>query len=617
MSRKEKIVTTIHNEEVSISACRKFPLGWYKIGKVNEEKSGDCYLINDKYYRYETDQVVFDHELKKHVLKNDSVVLGVIAFDKCGHTLGYFTLTNKNILTHTLNGDYYVIDENLFKTTRVYREQLSTGEYYHIEMLDSKEFNKIKTPSKEYKTSLPYDSKDVLDDFLKVYTKLDIPVNANIEKYAPIMKDLTFGLEFETVAGYIPNRQINNLGLIPLRDGSIEGIEYVSVPLSGEKGLQTTVNITEVLAKKTKFDNTCALHLHIGGVPRTKEFILAFLKTTLFIQEDIYKMFPLYKKYNFRIKNKNYSKPYDPFLFLSQMDPVITKENIDENFNIFFQYLSMGTSFSEYKNDLENVLFHPYDRDGHQKWNVRTRYYIHNLIPLIFGNKKTIEFRIHTPTFDSNKIIPFIFMNGLIVQFVMNNTKAILENKKYLSKFSGLKDLLHLEITNHKVESISKFYDSMMNYIDIRTSNTEIQNRNGEIQGKEEDISSCRYIKWNIPISEKKEVEESFYDESIKYVDNAFKNARKLEQEMMTNHSNMVLAKAMRDSKSNPKSRYKTPIEEYKNTVKNSKTKVDIVLEKEFGFNSEGFNPELNKMSNQLEEGFTVNDLTHTLEEWK
>jgi hypothetical protein len=38
----------------------------------------------------------------------------------------------------------------------------------------------------------------------------------------------TFGLEFETAGGFIPQHQLYELGLIPLRDGSIKGIEFTS-----------------------------------------------------------------------------------------------------------------------------------------------------------------------------------------------------------------------------------------------------------------------------------------------------------------------------------------------------------------------------------------------------
>ena len=502
---KEKQVITINNETLPISNCRKFEAGYYTIGEVGVEGSGDCFFIGGKYYRIETGQVVFDNEVGEHVLKNELIVHGILEFEKDGYKLGYFTMTDKNVKVNTPTGSYFAFNEEIFKSNKTYREKLSNGEYYHIDLLDSKEFNKIKVPPQEYKTSLPYDSKDVLNDFLQIYKDLDVPINPTINKYSSLLRDLTFGVEFETIAGFVPNRQLNNLGLIPLRDGSIAGIEYVSVPLSAGKGLQTIVNISEVLKKKTKYNNTCALHVHLGNIPRTKEFILAFFLTTCFIQDDIYRMFPLYKKYNFRIKNKNYSKPYPIFDLISKLDPEINDKNIDKNFDVLFTYLSMGHSFAEYGNDLSKVTSHPADPDGHQKWNIRTRYYLHNLIPLIFGNKTTVEFRIHTPTFDANKIIPFIFMNALLVNFVKDNIDNILKGKGFLTNFGDLRNLLSNVIYNEptKCNDMKSFHDDIISYIDSRMQKTEDQNRQGNILGKEEHIYASRYLKWDAPIFKK------------------------------------------------------------------------------------------------------------------
>ena len=40
---------------------------------------------------------------------------------------------------------------------------------------------------------------------------------------------------------------------------------------------------------------------------------------------------------------------------------------------------------------LDNIISHPSDPNGNQKWNIRPRYLLFNIIPLIFGNKQTIE----------------------------------------------------------------------------------------------------------------------------------------------------------------------------------------------------------------------------------
>ena len=43
----------------------------------------------------------------------------------------------------------------------------------------------------------------------------------------------TFGIEFETAGGFLPQHRLYELGLIPLRDGSITGIEFATVVLKG------------------------------------------------------------------------------------------------------------------------------------------------------------------------------------------------------------------------------------------------------------------------------------------------------------------------------------------------------------------------------------------------
>lgn len=494
---KEKIVTTIQNQELPISQCRKFTEGYYKIGDINVENSGDCYQIDDKFFRFETGQVVFDNEKLQYVIKNNSVIEGVISIDEHGYNLGFFSMTDKNITINTINGRYLAINEGIFENNKTYRERLSDGEYYHIQMLDAREFGKMRPPSNEYKTSLPYDSGGVLKNYIAVYDKLDVELSENVKNYHSVLGNLTFGLEFETVAGFVPDRIIYQTGLIPLRDGSISGLEYVTIPLSGEKGLQTVINASKCLEKRTRYDETCALHLHLGNIPRTPEFILAFFKLTCFLQNEMYTLFPLYKKYNFKVKNKNYSEPYDIYDLISKMDCSITPDKINSNFEVLYSYLSMGESFSALNNNLDNVKNHPADREGRAKWNIRTRYHLNNFIPLIFGNKQTIEFRIHTPTFDVNKIIPFLIINASLVNFTMENTKKILEDKYFLSN-RRIGDIVAAHIQkNCTGKNVSRLMDSIYGYINGRQQVTAQENRNGNIRGNESAINGCKYIDWN------------------------------------------------------------------------------------------------------------------------
>ena len=494
----EKKVITIKGEELPISQCRKFNKLYYKLGDINIQNSGDCYLINGKCYREETGLIVYNYSIKEYVILNDNLLQGVVDVVDGNLIIGYFNNNTKYSKITDKNGkSHWLYNVEIFNNNKEYREHLSTGNFYHISTLQSWKFNKIEFPNKNYKYSLPYDSKGIIGNNLKNYNENYNPeISQNIKNYAPLLENLSFGLEFETTKGHIPDRVLNQYGLIPLRDGSISGIEYVTVPMEGEKGLQCTADILKELKKRTSYsDETCSLHLHLGNIPRTKEFILAFFKVGMKIQDEMFQMFPLYKKYNYHIKNKNYSAPLPTFEILSQLDPIIDSRNIDENFGILYKYLSMGQDFKSVGNNLENVLSHPADPNGNQKWLVKCRYFLYNLVPLIFGNKQTIEFRIHTPTYDVNKILPFIFMNSLIVNFVIRNQKLILNRKNFINSWSLL-DILYMQIDQYDIPNRNTFKDLMYSYIEIRKNYCERQILKGNIVGTESEIPSPIHINW-------------------------------------------------------------------------------------------------------------------------
>ena len=494
----EKKVITIKGEELPISQCRKFNKLYYKLGDINIQNSGDCYLINGKCYREETGLIVYNYSIKEYVILNDNLLQGVVDVADGNLIIGYFNNNTKYSKITDKNGkSHWLYNVEIFNNNKEYREHLSTGNFYHISTLQAWKFNKIEFPNKNYKYSLPYDSKGIIENNLKNYNENYNPeISQNIKNYAPLLENLSFGLEFETTKGHIPDRVLNQYGLIPLRDGSISGIEYVTVPMEGEKGLQCTADILKELKKRTSYsDETCSLHLHLGNIPRTKEFILAFFKVGMKIQDEMFQMFPLYKKYNYHIKNKNYSAPLPTFEILSQLDPIIDSRNIDENFGILYKYLSMGQDFKSVGNSLDNVLSHPADPNGNQKWNVKTRYYLYNILPLIFGNKQTIEFRIHTPTYDVNKILPFIFMNSLIVNFVIRNQKLILNRKNFINSY-GLLDILYMQIDQYDIPNRNTFKDLMYSYIEVRKNYCENQILKGNIVGTESEIPSPTHINW-------------------------------------------------------------------------------------------------------------------------
>lgn len=493
-----KLVKTINGEELDESLCHIMGGDYYKIGDPKKENSGDCYKIKGRYYKSTTEGVVFDHEKCKYTLRTMDIINGVIAVSSTGDfTMGYFSPNpreNVNIVTTNSNA-FVLINEEAVKNNRIYRYLKKEDCYVHHLSEKASAFNWLPVVDNKYKNSLEYDCRNVIPQYVKTYNDNVLEVNTTIQHFAPSLKDLTFGFEFETVMGRVPDRLAAPLGLIPLRDGSVAGLEYATIPLQGAKGMQAVVESCKVLNKFTQFDPiTCSLHLHIGNVPRTKEFLLSLFKVLANTQEYFFSMFPLYKQFNFGVKRKNYTRPFPVVDILSKMTPSITKDNIDDNFKELFSFLSMGQDFANYDNNLDNVTSHPSDPRGNSKWQIKSRYHWVNLIPLVFGNKSTVEFRIHTPTTDVNKVMDYLFLCGAIVNFAKDNQKAILETPGF--KWS-LNDIIYNVYKDQVLLG-----ESLGSYVYNRREHTKHQNSKGDIVGNESAIKRSPYFRWDVPLKD-------------------------------------------------------------------------------------------------------------------
>lgn len=443
------LVTTINGEKIPREKTRYIDGNYYKIGDRKIKDSGDCYKVDGKYRRASTGYIIYDHRTKQYEVfnSNNFVKNQVIGFKGKDPILGDFSINdNYEPVQIDINGKiYYVVDENILKNNRYYSEDLQSGIYKDRKKIDAYRFVIPSPCSSTYKNSLQYDSRQILyrakEKFNK-YKKDNKNISKNIKTLSKSLRGLSFGVEFETTKGFIPERICNKNGLIPLRDGSVGGIEYVTIPHSGEHGIQALLDSLRELKKRTEYDESCSLHFHIGNIPRTEEFFLALFKVLCFTQNKMFELFPIYKKYNFGFKRKHYTKPF-PFnetIFL--MDRKIDSSNIKENFNILFEFLSMGIPYHNYNNDLSNVEYHPSDPEGRSKWLIRSRYHYINLIPLLFGNKQTVEFRIHTPTYDESKIINFLLLCSTIINYTIKRQSNILNDSKFLRNIN-LHDIIY------------------------------------------------------------------------------------------------------------------------------------------------------------------------------
>lgn len=215
----------------------------------------------------------------------------------------------------------------------------------------------------------------------------------------------TFGIEFETSQGYIPENLCFRDGLIPLRDGSINAPEYSTIILNGNKGISLLHQQIETLKEYTNFNKDCSLHMHFGNYPIDPNALFNLYLVCKNLQYELESILPKLTFYSSEYKDngKNYCKKLPTY----------------DNFEMMYEKL-VGRNF------FGNLYqAHPNDIEHKRKWNISTRYYFVNFInALCYNSNKTIEFRFLRPTYNFKKIILWIYIFNAILEY----------SEKYFSK---------------------------------------------------------------------------------------------------------------------------------------------------------------------------------------
>jgi len=453
-----RLVKTFDGTTASRNKCRFIKGEYYEINK-------QCFLIKDKWYRINSGYIIFNYTKKQWILKAESsLAYGVVSYDFYDKALvfGYFEHDMFKSVGLMLNKtlypvmDYRILPSNLFVEYRAKGHFVPISDYNP----NADSVPKIAFNNHNYGIALPYNFKrfdqEILNNISKgAYDKLNLSIDTfknNVSRYAlNVIGDLTFGFEFETNLGMIPWYKLLQDGLVPLRDGSIRGIEYATIPLGGIEGIKILEKATTDLKDYTIISNQESLHLHIGNLPKKdyKKFIARLFAICCVIEKEIYSMFPEFSAQTskFKERKKDYNMP------LNRSIASIDQDKCFNNLAMFLaesdKYGGLGTA-------------HPNDTNEDHKWNVNTRYYWCNFIPALFGNTPTIEFRLHVPTFNMVKIINWLVICSSIIKYAdrIKNTDITPEELKGIT----LKDILHKEIRN------SKFKSYIFDYINKRKS---------------------------------------------------------------------------------------------------------------------------------------------------
>lgn len=441
MEIKDSIVTTVSGSEVKRNLCRK-------IGGEYYEMNVDCVPIDGKWYRKGNPRIYYNTTEEKYMKISPNTIYGVCSYNEPTNQYGkgYFEKSFENNYSIIINngGRQNVANKSLFdKIPKIWVK--NRGEYWDMEYAIRNRYN----PHNDYKGNRYiynferlYNSEALIPIFSEVdnskYTE-----NLIQDREFDLINKYSFGLEIETSVGIIPEHECIHFGLIPLRDGSISGHEYTTIPMTGTKGINLLMNQLKAIRNNCSIDKECSLHVHFGNFNITEENVLNLYNLLFSLQNELGEMFPryIYNTGEYKASGKDYCKK-----FKSKF------KTIDD----LYSFMSgVGTRWEG-----DFTLQHPLDPMRNHKWENSCRYYFCNLINILFGKSpKTAEFRMHTPTFNSSKIINWIF----ICTSILNYAENINEENPLLDKIT-LEDVINYSNDEKSAKIINNYIKERKDY---------------------------------------------------------------------------------------------------------------------------------------------------------
>jgi hypothetical protein len=419
-----RIITTFDKTPAVRKNC-KYIQGQFYI------KDRQCFYIENQWNRINNGKIIFDYETTQWIKKSSALLReGIVEINKEGGEkiiYGYYTpnplkniIVGANNFNGVPNGTDCISEEVATKLGLV--EAIIDGRFYQNSELSAQDVEVLKTKivpqrNSTYRFPFEYSSGRMIPEFIPTFQKHFSPITKLINTHRlKFLSKYTWGVEFETSKGTIPERFLWPNGLIACRDGSISGFEYVTIPLQGKKGIQAIYNSCALLQKYTAINANNALHIHVGNYPISMKSIIAIYRLGTRIQNEIYSMFPAYYHDTAIFKHKSYCGPLKNI-----------SSSLSDYKNVFYklyEQISGGYPFEAF-----DGREHPMDRSGNHKWNINPRYKYLNIIPLIFGNKRTVEFRVHTPTANPNKVIYWLFILIAILEFARKHQNELIANR--------------------------------------------------------------------------------------------------------------------------------------------------------------------------------------------
>lgn len=500
MARTEQ-VTTFDGKTIPRSRARRIRNEYYEVGV-------SCFKIDEsdgtsKWYRINTGKVARNFENgqyeKIETLLNKGLVKGVA--DKTMEMVYFKPDRFANVMLKESYGDMHTSAIPCLNARVAgeagYLENWSDGFFYNKANLTPTligDFTEKRTVS--YNRTLSHNADANSRDFLVAVSNYKeyatkIKVDPMAEEIAKLIAPYSIGIEFETSKGYIPPAMLATLGLIPLRDGSITGHEFSTVPLEGSAGIQILRDACRALSERCAIDYKCSFHVHIGGIKRDYITLIALYETCRAVQNSLLKLVAPFKldPVNRAKLEKDYCHKL-PDLKIDYENLFAKGElSMDRaaiEFDKIFFFLSCGVHMDSKWN--LNTFKHP---AGSQKWNISSRYHIINLVATVFSRSQTVEHRLHHCTLNFTKVINWVMICTAIVSFVDKNAEAIVHHNIKCTLDNIIKGYAcGFNYESDKVNPIGqKVAEYLKAYIDAREqtfktyANLEVWCPPGEIKG--------------------------------------------------------------------------------------------------------------------------------------
>lgn len=461
---------------------RKIAGETHTVGNVREYNSGTCYYIDGKYRRISTGVIIYNWEQGIYMLKSTAnIIAGSVLYE--GKLIsGYFTPNSIKNFQCTTHGTVYFNIEAAIADGKYIR--LCSPQNNVVSIPYNKEELIINKQRYASFSAEIYGAKNnpAFDLMIEEHagnspSNLTHKNKAKVSQISSLLNPYTYGLEYETSSGNVPIYFLYRYGVVPVKDGSISGHEYITIPLSSKKVIPYTTAICDTLADNTLVNADCSLHLHIGNLPdNVEEFLPAFYCLVYRLQNELHNLFaPYKKKLDYFLNKKGGAKDHCQYI------PSLGY-GIDKPSEIFDNIIRWVTD--DKMNAEEYLSGKKYEVMNNNKWNIKNRYYIIQFLSYLFNNKNsnTVEFRLHSGTYNKYKVLYWVFICKAIVSYSQKyknrifskNSKITLIDvieSEYLNVapdlYINLKDYIYKRNKDFTLMEINKTMYESLNEVDV------------------------------------------------------------------------------------------------------------------------------------------------------